>query len=332
MSRLCLLLCCIGSMLRGQPGAVRPPLGLPPILYPADNLPTAARAELGRTLFFDGRLSANGVVSCAFCHNPEHGFSGGEPISHGVNGKPEGRRTPTLINRAWGKSQFWDGRAPTIEAQVIIPVTNPNEMGMTADRVVATIQGIKGYTPLFLAAFGDATVNFDRVTKAIANFERTIVSGNSAYDRYMAGDKNALTKQQRAGLDFYNGKGECVECHGGPNLTTEKFANIGIGMDQPHPDPGRMVVTKKRGDFGKFKIPTMREIVHTGPYMHDGRFKTLGEVLDFYAKGALPNPHLDTRIVPFFLDEETKSDLVAFLESLSGEGWQEIRAPADMPQ
>ncbi len=307
------------------------PLGLPRIDWPADNPYSAGAAELGRTLFFDGRLSSNGTVSCAFCHRPNDGFSGGMPLSTGVNGKLEGRRTPTLINRAWGKTQFWDGRAPTLEAQVIIPVTNPNEMGMSADQVVEAVEHIKGYKPLFVAAFGDEVINFDRISKAIATFERTIVSGNSAYDRYVAGDKNALTKEQKRGLDFFNGKGECAECHAGPNFTNEKFANLGIGMDEPHPDPGRMVVTKKRSDFGKFKVPTLRDLGRTGPYMHDGRFQTLGEVLDFYSKGALANPHLDTRITAFYMDQGTKQDLLAFLEALNGEGWQNIHAPAHMP-
>ncbi len=175
-------------------------------------------------------------------------------------------------------------------------------------------------------------MNFGRISQAIATFERLIVSGNSAYDRYRAGDRNALTREQKDGLDFYNGKGECAECHGGANFTNEKFANIGIGMDKPHPDPGRMVVTKRKSDFGKFKIPTLRELGHTGPYMHDGRFRTLGEVLDFYAKGTLPNPHLDKRITAFYMDAETKRDLLAFLDSLNGEGWQQIHSPTQMPQ
>jgi cytochrome c peroxidase len=308
------------------------PLGLPAIPWPEDNPYSPARADLGRMLFFDGRLSSNGIVSCAFCHEPGHAFSGGTRISKGVNGKPGERHTPTLINRAWGKSQFWDGRSPTLESQVIVPVTNPDEMGMTVDRVAQTVQEIKGYAPLFAAAFGDGTINFDRIAKAIATFERTLVSGNSPYDRYIAGDKTALTKQQKAGLDFFNRKGECAECHTGPNFTTEKFANLGIGMDQENPDSGREVVTKRRGDFGKFKVPTLRDLAHRGPYMHDGRFKTLGEVLDLYAKGGLPNPHLDTRLTPFYLDEQTKRDLLAFLDSLSGEGWEKITPPSAFPQ
>jgi cytochrome c peroxidase len=317
-----------------QPAMPGPPLplGLPPVPWPEDNPYSPARAELGKILFFDGRLSSNGIVSCAFCHEPNHAFAGSTAFSKGVNGKEGVRHAQTLINRAWGKSEFWDGRSPTLEAQIIVPVTNPDEMGMTADRVVQTVQGIKGYAPLFAAAFGDSTINFDRISKAIANFERTIVSGNSAYDRYLAGDKSALTKQQKDGLDFFNRKGECAECHTGPNFTTEKFTNLGIGMDMVNPDPGREVVTKKRGDFGKFKIPTLRDLAHRAPYMHDGRFKTLGEVLDLYAKGGLPNPHLDTRLTPFYLDEQTKRDLLAFLDSLNGEGWEKITPPSAFPQ
>ena len=318
---------------KAQPVMPEPPapLGLPAIPWPEDNPYSPARAELGRILFFDGRLSSNGLVSCAFCHEPDHAFAGSTAFSKGVTGKPGLRHAQTLLNRAWGKSQFWDGRAPTLESQVVVPVTNPIEMGMTVDQVVRTVQGIKGYTPLFAAAFGDDTINFDRIAKAIATFERIIVSGNSPYDRYLAGDRSALTKQQKAGLEFFNRKGECAECHSGPNFTTEKFANLGIGMGLPSPDLGRGAITKKRGDFGKFKIPTLRDLAHRSPYMHDGRFKTLGEVLDLYSKGGLPNPHLDTRLTPFYLDEQTKQDLLAFLDALNGEGWQQIKPPSVFP-
>jgi len=308
------------------------PLGLPPIPWPVDNPYSPARAELGKLLFFDGRLSSNGIVSCAFCHEPGHAFSGSTAFSKGVTGQPDPRHTPTLINRAWGKSQFWDGRVPTLESQVIVPVTSPIEMGMKVEQVVEKIRGIKGYAPLFADAFGDSAISFDRIAMAIATFERTIVSGNSPYDRFLAGDKSALTKQQKAGLEFFNRKGECAECHSGPNFTTEKFANLGIGMDLENPDPGLEVVTKKQRDFGKFKISTLRDLAHRAPYMHDGRFRTLGEVLDLYAKGGVPNPHLDTRLTPFYLDEETKRDLLAFLDSLNGEGWGRISPPSTFPQ
>ncbi len=308
------------------------PLGLPPIPWPEDNPYSPARADLGKILFFDGRLSANGVVSCAFCHEPDHAFSGSAALSRGVDGKPGVRHVPTLINCAWHKSQFWDGRAPTLEAQIASPVTNPDEMGMTADRVVERIRAIKGYAPLFASAFGDPGIDFDRITKAIATFERTIVSGDSPYDRYVAGDKSALTKQQKDGLDFFERTGECAECHSGPSFTNEKFANLGIGSANPDPDPGREAVTGKRGDLGKFKVPTLRDVARRGPYMHDGSEKTLSDVLDVYKKGGLPNPHLDTRLTPFYLDEETRRDVLAFLDSLNGEGWEKIKPPASFPQ
>jgi cytochrome c peroxidase len=319
-------------ILSGQPADYPAPPGLPPIPWPEDNPYSPARAELGRVLFFDGRLSSNDVVSCAFCHEPAHAFAASAALSRGVNGKPGLRHPPTLINRAWGKSQFWDGRAPTLEAQMVFPITNLDEMGITKDGMVQKVHSIKGYGPLFAAAFGDSAITYDRITKAIATFERTIVSGNSPYDRYLAGDKTALTKQQKDGLDFFNKKGECAECHSGVNLTTEKFANLGVGMDRANPDEGLFAITKKRGDMGKFKVPTLRDLAHRAPYMHDGSSKTLAEVLDIYAKGGLPNPHLDTRLTPFYLDEETKRDLLAFLDSLNGEGWQKITPPASFPQ
>jgi cytochrome c peroxidase len=332
LALLLLCLCFAPGTLLSKSDDPQAPTGFPPIPWPQDNGYSPARVELGKTLFFDGRLSANGAVSCAFCHEPSHAFSASTPLSRGVNGRLGVRHAPTLINRAWGKSQFWDGRAPTLEAQVVVPMTNPDEMGMTVDQVVEKLRDIKGYAPLFAAAFGDGAITFDRIASAIASFERTIVSGNSPYDRYIAGDKSALTKQQKAGLNFFDGKGECAECHSGPNFTTEKFANIGEGMDQANPDPGLEAITKKRGDFGKFKVPTLRDLAHRGPYMHDGHSRTLSDVLDLYAKGGLPNPHLDTRLTPFYLDEQTRQDLLAFLDSLNGEGWQKITPPAALPQ
>jgi cytochrome c peroxidase len=326
------LVCVCSEKTQPGPPDFPTPAGLPAVPWPADNPYSPARAELGKLLFFDGRLSANGVVSCAFCHEPDHAFAGSAPFSKGVSGKLESRHTPTLINRAWGKSEFWDGRAPTLESQVTAAVTNPDEMGLTEDLAVQRIRGIKGYAPLFAAAFGDSTIDFGRIAKAIATFERTVVSGDSPYDRYLAGDKSALTKQQKDGLDSFNKKGECAECHSGPNFTNEKFANVGIGMDQTHADPGRAAVTKKGSDFGKFKAPTLRDLARRTPYMHDGSIKTLGEVLDVYAKGGLPNPHLDTRLTPFYLDEQTKQNLLAFLDSLNGAGWQKIAPPAALPQ
>ena len=309
----------------------KPPLGLPPVVWPADNPYSTARVELGRYLFFDPRMSANGRISCATCHPPEHAFAGGEPAPVGVAGTPLRRRAPTLINRAYGRSQFLDGRAATLEAQISGPISAPDEMGATPQGAAEAISKIAGYRPLFERAFGGPEITFDRITKAIASFERTILSGNSPYDRFLNGEKQALSPSAKRGLQIFERSGECSECHSGFNFTNEKFASLGIGPDQTPPDLGLAGISGKRGDEGKFKVPTLREVEHTGPYMHDRREKTLDDVLEFYRKGGQPSQHLDSRIAPFFLDAPAKADLKAFLESLSGEGWQTIKAPERLP-
>jgi cytochrome c peroxidase len=309
----------------------KPPLGLPAVIWPAGSPYSAARVELGRYLFFDPRLSVNSRVSCATCHPPEHAFAGGDPAPRGVTGEPLRRRAPTLINRAYGQSQFLDGRAATLEAQVPGPITDPNEMSTTPEAAAAAIAKIAGYGSLFERAFGDPRVTFERVAQAIATFERTILSGNSPYDRYLNGDKRALSAEARRGLQIFERTGECSECHNGFNFTNEKFTSLGIGPDKIPPDLGLGAITGKRRDDGKFRVPSLREVTHTGPYMHDRRFKTLDEVLEFYRKGGQPGPHLDSRITPFFLDAPAKADLTAFLESLDGEGWQQIKAPDKLP-
>jgi cytochrome c peroxidase len=318
-------------MLAAQQTPPKLPLGLPPVPWPADNPYSAERVELGRYLFFDPRLSSNGTVSCATCHPPEHAFAGGDPAPVGVTGNQLPRRAPTLINRAYGHSQFYDGRAATLENQITGPVTNPDEMGTTVEAATEAIANIPGYAPLFERAFGDPKVTFERIDKAIASFERTILSGNSAYDRYLNGDKQALSAQAKRGQQIFERTGECSECHNGFNFTNEKFASLGIDPALPKPDLGLGALTGKRRDDGKFKVPTLRETSHTGPYMHDRRYKTLDDVLEFYRKGGQPGPYLDSRIAPFFLDAPAKADLRAFLESLDGEGWQQIKAPDKLP-
>ncbi len=333
---LCLLLVSGRGNALGQvgshPSPPDPPLGLPPVVWPVDNPYSAARVELGRNLFFDSRLSMNGKVSCATCHPPEHAFAGGDPRPVGVTGTRLRRRPPTLINRAYGKSQFVDGRAATLEAQISGPMTASDEMGTLPASAAEMVSKIAGYAPLFEQAFGDRQVTFDRIVKAIASFERTILSGNSPYDRFLNGDKSALSPAAKRGLEIFQRSGECSECHSGFNFTDEKFASLGIGPDGHPPDPGLAGITNKRRDEGKFKVPTLREVAHTAPYMHDGRFQTLDEVLDFYRKGGQPGPHLDSRIAPFFLDAQAKENLTEFLKALSGEGWQQLKAPEKLPQ
>ena len=321
-----------GPSVEGTLAPPAAPLGLPPVVWPASNPYSPARVELGRLLFFDARLSANGKVSCSTCHVPNLAFSGPLPPPRGVSGKPLPRRAPTLMNRAFGRSEFWDGRAPSLESQIQGPLTNPDEMAMTLDAATKAIANVAGYTPLFTAAFGDRTVSFERIAQAIASFERTILSGNSAYDRFLHGDKHALSPSARRGLDIFERRGECSECHSGFNLTDEKFSSLGLGPDGTPPDLGLGALSGKRRDEGKFKVPTLRDVARRAAFMHDGRFQSLDEVLEFYRKGGKPGPHLDSRIAPFFLDARDKADLTAFLESLNGEGWQQVQAPASLPQ
>jgi cytochrome c peroxidase len=298
--------------------AQKVPLGLLPIQWPADNPYSAAKVDLGRLLYFDRRLSADNTVSCATCHVPEKGFTDGAPFSTGVRGQIGGRSAPTVINRAYSLAQFWDGRAPTLEDQVKGPIANPLEMDNPHDAMAAKLIGIQGYRPLFQKAFGSPDVTIENVAKAIATFERTLLSGNSTYDRYKAGNKAAMTRAQVRGMDVYFNKAKCDQCHEGVNFTANAFANLGIGTDKPEPDTGRYAVTKDPVDWGKFKTPTLRDITRTGPYMHDGSLKTLEEVVDFYDKGGTPNKNLDEKIKKLNLTAEQKKDLVEFLKSLEG--------------
>jgi cytochrome c peroxidase len=293
-------------------------LGLIPIPWPADNPYSPAKVELGRLLYFDKRLSADNSVSCATCHAPEKGFTDGAPVSTGIRGQKGGRSAPTVINRAYSLAQFWDGRAPTLEDQAKGPIANPLEMDNTHDAMAAKLSGVQDYRPLFQKAFGSPDITIDAVAKAIATFERTLLSGNSAYDRYKTGKKSAMTRAQIRGMDIYFNKAKCDQCHEGVNFTANAYANLGIGTDKPQPDTGRYEVTKDPLDWGKFKTPTLRDISKTGPYMHDGSLKTLEEVVDFYDKGGIPNKNLDEKIKKLNLTVEQKRDLVEFLKALDG--------------
>jgi cytochrome c peroxidase len=307
------------------------PLGLQPITWPSDNPYSPDKARLGKLLYFDKRLSVDGTVACSTCHDPKFAFTDGSPVSTGIKGQKGGRSAPTIINRAWSLAQFWDGRAPTLEAQALGPMQNPIEMGNTHTAIVDKVRAIQGYRPLFQTSFGDDSITIDRVSMAITTFERTVMSGNSPYDRWKAGLPNAMTAAAIRGYHVFQ-KGQCDACHEGANFTSNMYANIGLGIDKPDPDLGRYVVTKDPADWGVFKTPTLREIEHTGPYMHDGSMKTLEEVVDYYDKGGTPNKNLDSHIRPQHLTAHQKTDLVAFLKSLSGTGWQNITVPATFPQ
>ena len=315
----------------------KPPLGLPPVQWPADNPYSREKAELGRLLYFDNRLSSDHSVACASCHAPELGFTDGKPVSTGIKGQKGGRSAPTVINRAYSTDQFWDGRAASLEDQAKGPLANPLEMTaeMTSDKAhescVQCLRGIPGYVQRFKRVFGTEQFTIDQVAKAIATYERTVYSGNAPFDRYRAGDKGALTPAQVRGMDVFYNKAACDSCHLGFNFTDGSYVNIGIGMDKPNPDLGRFVVTHRQEDTGAFKTPTLREIEHTGPYMHDGRFKTLAEVVEHYDKGGIKNAYLDQRLKPLHLTAQDKLDLVEFLHALSGEGWQQ-KAPTVFPK
>lgn len=322
----------IGPGIAQKRDDVRVPLGLLPIQWPADNPYSKKKVELGKLLYFDKRLSADGTVACANCHHPKFAFGDGLPVSSGIKGQKGGRSAPIVLNRAYSLAQFWDGRAATLEEQAKGPMANPIEMGNTHEAVVSNLNQIAGYRAMFKDVFGEEKFNIDHVAKAIATFERTVLSGNSAYDQYRAGKKAAMSPEQVRGMDVYFNKAKCDQCHEGINFTTNAYHNIGVGMDKPNPDEGRFVVTKDPREWGAFKTPTLREIARTAPYMHDGSLKTLDEVVEFYDKGGTPNKNLDKIMKPLKLTAEQKKDLTAFLRALNGEGWQTIQEPVKFPE
>lgn len=317
---------------RKPPNDLKVPFGLAPVQWPKDNQYSREKWELGRALYFDPRLSADGSVSCASCHSPKVAFTDGQPNSVGIRGQHGNRSAPTVINRAYSLAQFWDGRAGTLEAQAKGPMANPIEMGNTHEGVCARLQHIPGYRTMFAAAFGSSEIDIDRVAKAIATYERTVLSGNSPYDRYQHGDRKAMTPAQVRGLNVFVNKAKCDQCHEGINFTTNAFHNLGIGTDRTEPDPGRFAVTGDPRDWGAFKTPTLREIANTAPYMHDGSLRTLEDVVEFYDKGGLPNKNLDERMKPLHLTPAERHDLVEFLRALSGEGWQHMVPPDKFPE
>lgn len=312
----------------GQPVAIQSPLGLPPVPIPAENPPTAATIDLGRRLFYEVKLSSDASLACASCHNPTLGFSDGRKHSTGVAGKLGQRNAPTVLNAAYSPAQFWDGRAHSLEDQAGGPIANPIEMNQAHDVCVSMLDGDPSYRSEFQRAFGPGPITIGKLEGAVASFERTLISGNSRFDRYrFGGDKHALNAAEIRGLEIFQDKnrGDCASCHliGDKYalFTDGKFHNIGVGVNEEGDltDLGRYDQTKVEADKGAFKTPTLRNVANTAPYMHDGSLKTLKDVVDFYAGGGNSNPYLDPKIKSIHLSGQERADLVAFLESLTGD-------------
>ncbi len=308
---------------------------------------TRAKIELGRQLFFDKRLSlADAGIACATCHDPDHGYAKDTQFGVGIRDQRGNRNSPPAYNRILSTAQFWDGRAATLEEQAIGPIANPIEMGATHEGCVTCLKGIEGYRLQFDKIFGELTI--DAVAMAIASFERAIVTGPTPFDyreqfmaqfkdleredlegdaeqlaRYdelkKAVDEHPMSESAIRGRELFFNKAQCTTCHVGANLTDEKYHNLGVGMDRETPDLGRYVVTKDDKDKGAFKTPTIRNVVHSAPYMHDGSQKTLEEVVEWYDKGGHPNPHLSDKVKQLNLNEQEKKDLVEFMKSVTGE-------------
>ncbi len=277
--------------------AVTIPLGLDLYLpVPEDNPLTLESIELGKRLFLDRRLSRDGRLSCAACHDPNRAFSDGRAVAIGVGGRTGKRNSPALINRAWGRSFFWDGRAATLEAQVLQPITNPDELDLTLPEAEARV------------GLGAAAISH-----ALASYVRSILSGDSPYDRYLNGDRAALSAEAVRGLQLFRGKANCIACHVTPTFTDERLHNTGVAWRD-----GRLQDTG--AGAGNFKTPTLREIARTAPYMHDGSLATLEEVVEYYDRGGNRNPGLDQEIHALRLSPSEKRDLVAFLRCLNATG------------
>jgi cytochrome c peroxidase len=339
------------------------PVELTRKVIPHDNPQTPEKIALGQKLFFDGRLSADGAVACATCHDPARAFTDGRPISIGIHGRAGQRNAPTILNALYNKAQFWDGRARTLEDQAALPIVNPVEMGQpTLDAAVNRIAGIEEYRRAFHKVFG-RPVNGTDLVRALAAYERTLVSFDSPFDHFIAGDQKAIDDSAKRGWELFNTKALCNKCHAltekkrdVTNFTDFDYHNIGIGIIRHnvvalarkalreiasgHLEAvdraaigtdmsvlGRFLLTRKDADIAAFKTPNLRNVLVTGPYFHDGSQETLWDVVDHYNKGdGLKNPWLDEDIQPLALTEHDIDDLVAFLASLTSPDYKELGA------
>lgn len=282
---------------------------------PLDNLSTPERVELGKALFFDPRLSGSGWISCATCHNPVLGWSDGLPTAIGHGMKVLGRSTPTILNGAYQKFQFWDGRAATLEQQALGPIEAEPEMAGNMGNVVKDLSDIPGYRKMFEAAYPGKGINNDTVAKAIAAFERSVVSTDSPFDLWLKG-QNTMSEAALRGFELYKGKANCAACHSGYNFSDNGFHNIGL---PDNTDEGRFKVKAIKVMKGAFKTPTLRDVALTAPYMHNGQYKSLEEVVDHYNGGGTPTfDNLDPNMKKLGLSKSEKKDLIEFMKSLTG--------------
>lgn len=315
-------------------------------LIPHDNPLTAEKVTLGQALYFDKRLSVDNTVSCATCHDPATAFADRNTLARGVAGKIGTRNVPTTLNAMFNQSQFWDGRARSLEEQAMQPLLNPLEMGMPdREAVVTRLNAIPEYRQSFAAAFGKGAITFEDVARAIASYERTLLSADSPFDRFMAGDTRAITEGQKRGWQLFRGKANCIACHtftsDSPFFTDNKFHNTGItagdlnleelwsrfgskplnelAHTEKFTELGRFLITKQKQDTGAFKTPTLRDVELTPPYMHNASEKTLLDVMRFYNEGGKRNPYLDGKIRPLNLSDEELSDLVEFMRALTSD-------------
>jgi cytochrome c peroxidase len=286
------------------------------IPFPEDNRFTLAKAALGKRLYFDPRLSAASVQSCASCHNPGLGWGDGQTVSGGDGIAMLKRRSPTIINAAWGAIFMWDGRAASLEQQALLPIQSKSEMNMPLDKLMSRLAAITEYPTLFAATFGGRGLSPTTLAEALATYERTVVSERSPFDAWIEGDERAIPEPAKKGFVIFNTKGRCSLCHEGWNFTNDGFYDIGLAGD----DKGRAAILPKiPAMMHAFKTPGLREIEHRGPYMHDGSIATLEAVIEHYDDGGADRPSRSELIKPLGLTADEKSDLVAFLKTLTSD-------------
>ena len=323
-----------------------PPFGMEEFFKGVPHQPVPARVRLGRWLFFDQRLSADNTLSCASCHQPEFAFSQTTAVSTGINGVKGTRKAPSLVNLAartvlpdrphdTEQTFFWDGRADSLEHQVLMPIANSSEMGLDRQSMVNRLSALQGYRPYFNEAFGSDGITHERIASALSDYVRTRMSGNSPYDRWSyAGDARAVSEEAKRGSELFFFSANCATCHAGFNFSDGRFHNIGVGWDpvtNTFKDEGRFAVSHEPLHRGALKTPALRDVSKHPPYMHDGSLATLRDVVEFYNRAVVQTPRGPRRVIRATLTERDVDALVAFLKTLDGEGYQD-QSPKHFPR